>query len=357
MLHNPSPAEAGPERRLVFLDYLRIFAFSSVLTGHKFRESLQAAMDMPHSPWHWPARLLWPWVYGGGVGVMVFFLVSGYIITHVLEREQAPAFLIRRAFRIYPLYIVAVLSEFALLHAQDRSPSTGVLLGQMSLMGDWLGTPYALGGVEWTLRLEVMFYLFMAALRTAGLAHRRGCLWVYALLALSLAVLGPWPVHTAWSRGYFTLYFPCLLLGSAIWLGERGVVRRSAVVALGALVLLLHYFGLRAWQPVWLDAHFTLLALALFLLLWVLRNRLPAPRWVRWLSDLTYAVYLFHDWTFDALRNLALEHGVSSVQAQLLALAGLFVLCALLTRWVEQPAVRIGRRVSYSWRYRSHPRA
>ena len=346
MLTNPSPAQASRERRLVFLDYLRIFAFGSVLAGHKFWEPLQAAIAAPDSPWHWPARLLWPWVRGGGAGVLVFFLVSGYIITHVLERERAPEFLIRRALRIYPLYIAAVLGEFALLHAQGRAPDAGVLPGQISLLGDWLGTPYALGGVEWTLRLEVMFYLLMAALRAAGLARWRGSLWLYALLALGLAALGPWPVHTDWTRGYFTLYFPCLLLGSAIWLGERGAVRWPAVAALGALVLTLQYLGLRAWQPAWLDAHFTLLALALFLPLWALRHRLPAPRWVRWLSELTYAVYLLHVWVFDALRDAALGWGLSAAQAKLLALAGLLALCALLTRWVEQPAIRLGRRVS-----------
>ena len=386
MPHNSPPAEAGRQRRLAFLDYLRIFAFASVLVGHKFWQPLQAAIAAPDSPWHWPARLLWPWVRGGGAGVLVFFLVSGYIITHVLERERTLEFLIRRAFRIYPLYIVAVLAQFALLHAQGQAPAVPTLLAQLSLLGDWLGAPYTLGGVEWTLRLELVFYLLMAALKAMNLGlaafktsalfarwcngggARRPWLveaallpiavadrllakasrpWVYVLLTLALyACLGPWPTHTAWTRGYFTLYFPCLLLGSAIWLGEHGVMRWVGVALLGLLVLLLQYFGLQAWQPVWLDAHFTLLALALFLLLWALRRRLPAPRGVLWLSELTYAVYLFHNWVFDALRDAALGRGLHAAPAQLLALAGLFALCALLTRWVERPAIGLGRWVS-----------
>jgi len=346
---HPTGAGASRERRQVFLDYLRIFAFGSVLVGHKFWAPLQAAMAAPPSPWHWPARLAWPWVRAGGVGVLVFFLVSGYIITHVLQRERTVEFLVRRAFRIYPLYLVAALAEFALLHATGKAPGAATLLWQISLLGDWAGAPYALGGVEWTLRLELGFYLLMAALKMIGLTGWRGGAslpWVYAALAVALLVFGPWPTHTAWTRGYFSVYFPCLLLGSAIQLGERGTVRWGVVTALGAAVLGLHYLGLRQWQPNWLHAHFALLALALFLLLWALRRHLPAPGWVLRLSELTYAVYLLHYWVFDALRDGALRLGLSAVTAQLLALAGLLALCAALVRWVEQPMIRLGRRLS-----------
>ena len=83
---SPSRFARDDDRRVVFLDYLRIFAFVSVLVGHKFAEPLQAAMADPTSPGHRAARLSWPWVQGGGVGVLVFFLVSGYVITQVLQR-------------------------------------------------------------------------------------------------------------------------------------------------------------------------------------------------------------------------------------------------------------------------------
>ena len=340
---------ASPEHRLVFLDYLRIFAFGSVLAGHKFWEPLQAAIASPDSGWHWPARLVWPWVFGGGVGVLVFFLVSGYIITHVLRREATTEFLVKRAFRIYPLYLVAVLGEAAWLGTQGRAPDAATLLWQASLLGDWAGAPYALGGVEWTLRLELGFYLLMAALKAGGPMGWRdgaGLPWLYALLALALWAIGPWPAHTDWARGYVSLYFSCLLLGSAIQLGERGVVRWPVVAALGALVLLLQYQGLRQWQPNWVHAHLALRALALFLLLWACRRRLPAPGWVLWLSEPTYAVYVFHNWAFDIVRDAAQARGWPVGAARLLALVVLLALCAALVRGIEQPAIRLGRRVA-----------
>ncbi|MFT3779176.1 MAG: acyltransferase [Ottowia sp.] len=342
---------ASAEHRLVFLDYLRIFAFGSVLAGHKFWEPLWAAVSSPDSPWHWPAWLLWPWVRFGGVGVLVFFLVSGYIITHVLQRERTAEFLLKRAFRIYPLYLAAVLGEGAWLAAEGRAPELPTLLRQMTLLGDWMGTPYALGsmGVEWTLRIELAFYVLMAALKASGLVDWHGGAalpWLYALLAAALWAAGPWPTHTGWALGYLSLYFPCLLLGSAIQLGERGAVRWGVVLGLGALVLLLQYAGLKRWQPGLATVHLAPLAVGLFLLLWACRRRLPAPAWVLGLSELTYAVYLFHNWVFDIVRDAAQGWGWAVGAARLLALVALLALCAALVRGIEQPAIRLGRRLA-----------
>lgn len=101
------------EGRIVFLDYMRIFAFISVLIGHKFYIELLESTVNPniHSTLKFFISLLLPVTAGGGAGVVVFFLTSGYIITHVLSTEKPIEFLIKRAFRIYPLYAFAVIMQ------------------------------------------------------------------------------------------------------------------------------------------------------------------------------------------------------------------------------------------------------
>lgn len=154
------------------------------------------------------------------MGVLVFVLVSGYIITPVLGRGDMAEFVVKRAFRIDPLYLAAVLGEAAWLGTQGRaSPAASTLLWRASLLGDWAGKPCALGGVEWTLRRKLGFCLLMAVFK-AGLP------WLYALLAVAPRAAGPGPTHTDWARGCVSQYFPCLSVGSAIQLGERGAVRR-----------------------------------------------------------------------------------------------------------------------------------
>jgi peptidoglycan/LPS O-acetylase OafA/YrhL len=349
----PTDTSAPPARlpRWVFLDYLRVFAFGSVLIGHKFLQPLQAAMDDANSVWHWPARLLWPWVLGGGAGVVVFFLVSGYIITAVLQRERCVEFLIRRAARIYPLYVIAVLAEYALQVPDQRVPVHTLLL-QLSLLGDWTSTPYALAGVEWTLRLELVFYVVMAILKALGWVDwRNGAALppIYATLVLMLFATRPWPTFTDWGvggYGYVSLYFPFLLVGSMLQLQERGVVRSATTALFIVWVVVCHYVGLMRWQPRLLDLHFPLLALGLFLVLWRGRRLWPQSSWVLWLSELTYAIYLFHHWTFDRLRDSAARMGAGPIVAQILGVLSLFMLCVLLVRWVERPGICWGRRLS-----------
>ena len=70
--------------RIAFLDLLRIFAFSSVLIGHKFYPYVVEIVGDPtnHAIPRFAATLLLHALYGGGAGVVVFFFLSGYIITH-----------------------------------------------------------------------------------------------------------------------------------------------------------------------------------------------------------------------------------------------------------------------------------
>ena len=105
-----------PASRIVFLDYMRIFAFASVLIGHKFYKSLMAALSDPNihtTLFKTLGEWLAPLCLGGAAGAVVFFLTSGYIITHVLRSEKPGEFLIKRFFRIYPLYVTAIIIETA----------------------------------------------------------------------------------------------------------------------------------------------------------------------------------------------------------------------------------------------------
>ncbi|RSM21609.1 hypothetical protein C5B78_22470 [Aeromonas salmonicida] len=108
--------ESAKNNRILFLDYLRVFAFLSVLIAHKYSESLSiAANDMNvHATLRLMALTLYQVFEGGGVGVIVFFLISGYIITCVARREGVNTFVVRRFFRIYPLYAFAVMIEIVL---------------------------------------------------------------------------------------------------------------------------------------------------------------------------------------------------------------------------------------------------
>ncbi|MFD5160633.1 acyltransferase family protein [Streptomyces hawaiiensis] len=131
-------------------------------------------------------------------GIMVFFLVSGYIIPASLERRGCVrAFWIGRVFRVYPLWavVVAVLLAVDLLGLAGlrdfgRQGAVTVAFAHVTMLQELLGTPNVLL-VLWTLSYEMCFYLLVVALFTVRLHHRSASVAVVlAVLAVVSAVAG-----------------------------------------------------------------------------------------------------------------------------------------------------------------------
>ena len=341
-MNSPAP-DAG---RIAFLDYLRVFAFVSVLVGHKYYAPLQAAAadDGVHVTLRYLAQLALPFCQGGGAGVVAFFLVSGYIIAHVLRSERAGEFAVKRFFRIYPLFAAAVLIECAVGARPDAPQSPGEWVLQLLLLGDFARLPYALGGVEWTLRIEILFYVYMGALRAVGLLGRsRDALpWVLTGTVVALGLASPLPATDGpLFICCYSIYAPFLLLGVAFRLRESGEVSGTFLLGLALLVFGQYFTLVARYQPFWMGSHFAALAFVLFATSWAFRRHLVATPLVLLGSDLTYAVYVFHNWAYELIRD-ALPH-VPGLRSEVAALAGLLAACAVANRCIERPGVRLGR--------------
>ncbi|MER5435516.1 acyltransferase [Streptomyces sp. NPDC002588] len=167
-------------KRLGWLDVLRAIAALVVVFDHSsyaFMAELR--------------RELMPQFSTSRYGIMVFFLVSGYIVPASLERRGCVrTFWIGRVFRLCPLWALAVTAVLVLglagltpMRTGDGglSPAT-VAVAHVTLLQELLGTPNLLL-VLWTLSYEMAFYLLVVALFTVRL-HRRS-----AAAAMTLAVL------------------------------------------------------------------------------------------------------------------------------------------------------------------------
>jgi peptidoglycan/LPS O-acetylase OafA/YrhL len=181
-LHFPVTVVAVGPSRLGWLDALRgiaalvvVFDHSSVAFMAEFR------------------RVLIPEFNTGRYGIMVFFLVSGYIIPASLERRGSiRTFWIGRIFRIYPLCMVvvtAVLAAHLLGIAQIRDfggeSIAAVAVAHLALFQELLGTPSLLL-VLWTLSYEMAFYLLVVALFSVRL-HQRSAASAVILASLAAA--------------------------------------------------------------------------------------------------------------------------------------------------------------------------
>ncbi|WP_051711452.1 acyltransferase family protein [Streptomyces sp. NRRL S-350] len=187
--NNARTAAGGPataSARLGWLDALRGIAALSVAVYHLALPFVWLHAD--HVP-----RYLDPGIFG----VMLFFLVSGYIIPASLERRgDVRAFWAGRYFRIYPVVIVAVVASLLVLPrshtvvqgwAFDHPLLT--LAGNGLMVQDMMGVTNVIG-VMWTLTYEMVFYYFVTTLFVTG-RHRQSAPIAIGFAAGAL-VLGGW---------------------------------------------------------------------------------------------------------------------------------------------------------------------
>ncbi|TDD85880.1 acyltransferase [Actinomadura darangshiensis] len=206
------------------------------------RGAAALAVALHHASYVYLPRLrvqMADWFDPGLFGVLVFFLVSGYIVPASLERRgSVRGFWVGRFFRIYPLlaltcllavlpFLLGVLGLRAGL--EKYSPATAVI-AHMTMLQDVLNVPNAMN-VLWTLSYEMVFYLLIVALFVVG-GHRRSApaavvLVVVALVAVALA-----------AGGLLTgAHAPAALLSRTAGTGPVVAVTAAAlVVAIGAAV-------------------------------------------------------------------------------------------------------------------------
>lgn len=156
------------------------------------------------------------WFPGGSLGVDLFFVLSGFLITTLLldERSRSGAislvgFYRRRARRLLPALVVflAVFTAVTIVTEQpgaDRLPATvgTSLLYVFNWLDDFGGAGTQGAGHLWSLSVEEQFYLFWPAMLIVAL--RTGTRALFALSVLLFAISASLP---AWSgRGYGELY-------------------------------------------------------------------------------------------------------------------------------------------------------
>ncbi|WP_436893548.1 acyltransferase family protein [Siccibacter turicensis] len=337
-------------RRIVFLDYMRIVACVIVVIGHKFSGEIASLFENTRN--HIAIRNVGEFIHSvtleGASGVVIFFLVSGYIIANILQKETPLDFFIKRMFRIYPLYIFAVVLD-TLVYSQSGTvwPDIYVFIQRLLLIGDIYGTPLGIGGVEWTLRVEVAFYLFMGVLRILRLTGN-GTIMTLSMLASS------WYIYTSnaipWVQGfnkaYFSIYCHFILMGVIVFYIEKKMVNIYLGVICFILIFYMHLDMLSIYRPEWKESNYAVIGVAMFIICWASRDKINNGRYVKLFSDITYPMYLFHVMLWPAMMAIVSKMGFAFVNQKLQTVILLIAFCYVANETIERSGIRIGKIIS-----------
>ncbi|WP_176441783.1 acyltransferase family protein [Granulicella rosea] len=249
------PPVLEPLRHIAALDGVRGLAVMLVLVYHLFWSNV----DSPSRFMHLVLQLRG----SGWIGVDIFFVLSGFLITGILfdtltDPHFFRNFYLRRILRIFPLFYLVVLVLAIAIHPADRPQQNQLLalfayLQNTSLYWRSEGTRVlAYSGHLWSLAVEEQFY-FVWPLLVFFIRSRRALLWVTAFLFAATAMLRVLLLAHGFGLGsIYHLAFTradSLLAGAWLALAVRGPLR-SRVLSFAPYSLglsLLGCIGLAAW--------------------------------------------------------------------------------------------------------------
>ncbi|HJQ41654.1 MAG TPA: acyltransferase family protein, partial [Jatrophihabitantaceae bacterium] len=307
-------------------------------------------------------------VPGGIVGVDLFFVLSGFLITALLLQERKRegrvsfrGFYRRRALRLLPALWVLFLTHLfvAVILGRDLGVEARTLGGAFFYVSNWvqpLGGQIAPDLAQlWSLAVEEQFYLLWPALLVFALRRRMSpgriavvaifsSLLLRAVLAIRSTESIPLAYVTTWSR------LDGLMLGALLaWLLHRGwrpnprLVQGSAVAAGGALLVLVHFGGLTdRFMYVWGFGVAGLASAALVLA--ALDPSSVLARLMSWrpltvMGRLSYSMYVWHLFVFSFVVSL-LEHA-SGAERVVVGLSAALGVSAVSHYFVERPFLRL----------------
>ncbi len=351
--------------RLLGLDLLRVLAFMLVLGRH-----------LPETP----ARLSIPakwffdtWKRGGWVGVDLFFVLSGFLVSGLLFSEYQKRagisilrFYVRRAWKIYPPFYLLILVTVVWELSKGDNPWSLKLISELLFLQSYVRPIW---NHTWSIAVEEHFYLILPLLLGGLLWLRRRSADPFRPILLVAAATGvallSLRIYHAWSTPKFNYYshlFPThlridsLLFGVAIsyayrfhldWFGRLSSAHRMWMVIGGCAAIVPAFVLQLERSPFIYTVELSLCYLGggavLIAVLLGKATQNPVAVVVARIGSYSYSIYL---WQLVFLKQLPLLfervlHYRMSFAMEVLA--GIFVSIAggvIMARLIEGPALR-----------------
>lgn len=376
-------AGTGSNLRSRNLDLLRAAAALAVLFGHGYQLSGSFLSLSDRQPVH----IL---INNGAAGVWLFFALSGYLIAGPFVRallcgDDLPAirgYAVRRVFRIYPAYFVALSVVFAFGLPKATHPTWWQYPLHFGLFHNlWPGEEQAIMFASWTLGLEALFYILVPLVAKAVRRLHPGAI---DASRLTFAVVTVWVGSICWTLAadqvhdlkyglwlrfvipsMLSMFCPGILAGVAVavWLRSGRppallnwiMTRRPAAVGVVVALVVVACIGSTSADLRVHDLSRQAYALASGIAV-VLAVSIPEPRGalgsvMGWFGYISYGIYLWQ----AAIVGVIERHGVKGIVPlahggmRAYAVHVVFLLALVLpTAWlswvlVEQPMIRFAK--------------
>jgi peptidoglycan/LPS O-acetylase OafA/YrhL len=327
-------------------DLLRLVGALLVLFSHSYGEIIPAREDFLH---RWTAQR-----YAlSFVGLMIFFSISGYLVTQsLLNSVSVKQYIWKRFLRIYPAYIVITLLSVFILGPVFTTVSVqnyfsdGVtwkfLYKNILIINNAGILPGVFDGKKvnisfWTLPLELKLYGMLLLLYLLRFFHYRWLHAVFFVCVCCVTVFVPARLLQQWflmdANVWYNLCF-FFIAGSGVYIWRDKIV--------------LHYTGIIALALLWLVTawlHFTgNLPMILFCTYTVLYLGLKTPVVFKPRMDLSYGIYIYAS-PVQAIAGLLTGHTLSLWQFNLVTIPVTVLMAFLSWQLIEKKSLLLKNKV------------
>jgi peptidoglycan/LPS O-acetylase OafA/YrhL len=351
----PTVGPIGESHRIPSLDGLRAISIALVFAHH--------VAGTPHSPI--PAALANQLALGD-LGVRVFFVISGFLITGLLLKEldkdqdiRLGRFYFRRTMRIFPPYYAFVLGLMVLQALGWIELLRGDVLHALTYTSNYHPVRSWSTGHTWSLAVEEQFYLLWpAVLLLAG--RRRGLMIAASLILLCpfirLALSGVSPEMQSGIGHRFetmadALAAGCLLAGMRDWLKQQSIYNwllRSRLFLFVPVIVVAANLMHDHWRA-FILVGFTVMNIGIALTIdWCVTNhtgrvgKLLNAGPIVYVGVISYSLYLWQ----QIFLNRAGEAAANAFPVNI----GLAILLALASFYlIERPSLALRQRLEKKW--------
>jgi len=341
--------------RITALDGLRGFALILVLLFHTFS----------------------PFTYGGFIGVDIFFVLSGFLITHILISEYSrnnkinlKFFYIRRVLRLAPALLIVTM--FYLLYTQtqligaEKEDAWWISFSTIFYFGNWLRafdiSSLNQLGHTWSLSIEEQFYLLWPLaiiLAFKKLGNKKTiiltCISIVVILWINrgILVINDASIH----RLYFATdtHIDGLLIGGlAAMLMNWYIVKKPNFISfftrynthisyLSFTFYIISTLVLNMWLREIYIFYYPILSIITAILITSFyitkgdkQNYLFSNKWIVWLGSISYGVYLWHWLIYRILASYNIEGLIMGFYGSIVAI----LLASVSFYMVEKPILK-----------------
>ena len=330
--------------RLAGLDVLRIVAVAGVMMAHYFWSKEWINDKFGADPEIVFGDIAHIAAYGF-LGVHLFFIISGTVISRSVIRRSAREFVIARFLRLMPALLIAVVfSAAVLLIGGDlfieralRSIPTNLML--MPLIADtgWLNP------VFWTLAIEASFYAIVGLIVFIWGSSRLvlwRLAWIWLGFTIVLSNAGELNNQSVALVGWGPFFIIGIMIGAAQSISDR-VLAAIGIVAANLLAIQTTLSTMDPeGRPIdFIFACIFVMSIAVALVVWIRPLAATQSKGLAFAGTMTYSIYLFHVIPGRMFAEYLLGEGWRTVDAYLLSVLSTFILSYLVTKFAE-PVLR-----------------